>query len=504
MVNSHTDDLHELVSSMDRNERGYFKRWAKVHVDDPAYLQLFDAIARQRRHDEAKLRRKFKSQPWARQFAVAKHQLHQNVLRCLRAYHERNVQGLEMSALADQASLLMARGLTRQALTQVDKLEARAQEMDTAHRQLLAQELRSRLAFYLQAPVRQQQVGHALRQMNAAASRILRELPMYEYYFQVFEAMQVSRVGAHQQAHGQEHSPIASPYREEEVASLGFRSQMLYHTTETFQAFLAMDMSHAAKHALALVQKYEEHPSYLLLNANAYLGAVANYFLCSERLAEHPDYPAYERKVRQLVARVPKAAASAFNFLCLYGINHLLRARKYAQVPAYADWLLQEIPAHGRGMNAAQMLGVRFMTGLGLWFAGEGARAVQLLNSLFTDYGPEVRSDLQLKARLALLVLHLERGNTDVLDSQLRNLRRLSVQEGTLSEAELAFLRHFGKVIGQPEGKARLQALQRMKKAMREARQEGEEKEYSNLRLADWVESKLAGMEFHLWLAAQG
>jgi hypothetical protein len=486
------EPLFELIQTLDRNEKGYFKKLASVQVKNPVYLELFDSIAAQKTYDEAKLRRKFKSEPFARQFSVAKHDLYQLVLKSLRQYHLHNNINLEIGSMADNAELLMARGLHAQAAKQGERLSQLAEAMDNTVRQIQAKEIVRRAAGYLPTARRRALVKDAQESIERLIAKLQRELPMHGYYFDVYDRMQSSREKTHQQPT----APPSSPYEEGEIAELGYRSQMLYHTTETFQAFLALDKVRAAHHALQLLKLYEANPTYMQVTAAAYVGAVGNYFLCCEDMPEHPDFPYYEKRVRAISEKNPAAKLAAFHFLSLYGINHLLRARRYADVPAYADWFERTLPTEGGALNPAQKLTVMHLTGLGLWFAGDSARALRFFNDTLSNFGTDLRTDLQARGRIVLLAIHLDRGNEEVLESQLRAARNyLRTREYHSSMIEL-FLHHFAKVAFMPQGPSRKKAFQKMAMAMRELPPDKDAAAYAALRLPDWVESHIRGIPF--------
>src|SRR5688500_17153020 len=85
-----TDDLLQLIKSLDQTEKRYFKIFATMHVkgsDDNKYVKLFDAIDKQNEYNEEQIREQFKDEKFLIQLHVAKNYLYNIILKSLRLYH---------------------------------------------------------------------------------------------------------------------------------------------------------------------------------------------------------------------------------------------------------------------------------------------------------------------------------------------------------------------------------------------------------------------------------
>ena len=87
-MNSPTDNLFLLIQALTKDEKRYFKNSIKETGKSAAnYIQLFDAIARQKSYNEVALKRKFRGERFAKQFSVAKNYLYNLLLKYLANYH---------------------------------------------------------------------------------------------------------------------------------------------------------------------------------------------------------------------------------------------------------------------------------------------------------------------------------------------------------------------------------------------------------------------------------
>lgn len=107
-------DLFELIKSLDRNEKGYFKKYTHLPSSGSNrsnnYIRLFDAIDAMEEYDEEKLKDKFKGENFVKQLFVLKNYLYENILKSLRLY---SAKGTDVTALLTQitnAEILIQKG----------------------------------------------------------------------------------------------------------------------------------------------------------------------------------------------------------------------------------------------------------------------------------------------------------------------------------------------------------------------------------------------------------
>ncbi|MDW8418935.1 MAG: hypothetical protein RML37_05935 [Chitinophagales bacterium] len=114
------DPLFTLVKSLDRNEKGYFKKFAARYGEKHSgniYLRIFDTLDKMDIYDEQKFISKFTEKGGARiNLSAQKKYLHQQILKSLRAYYSgKNLRYTLTEKLLDAQNLL-DKNLTQEAL----------------------------------------------------------------------------------------------------------------------------------------------------------------------------------------------------------------------------------------------------------------------------------------------------------------------------------------------------------------------------------------------------
>ena len=84
-----SDDLYQLISSLNQSEKRYIKLVAKAFTSKGTdnQLALFDAFDRQQQYNEDKIRKDFEDRIPAKNFHVAKNRLYNLILKALYLYH---------------------------------------------------------------------------------------------------------------------------------------------------------------------------------------------------------------------------------------------------------------------------------------------------------------------------------------------------------------------------------------------------------------------------------
>jgi hypothetical protein len=105
-------DLHQLIRSLDKKEKAYFKL---ISAEGADYVRLFDAIVQQRVYDEAAIKTQFTGEAFLRRFAPVKNYLFHQVLESLARQHNDVTMDVVIREQLRKVELLLAKGLRKTA-----------------------------------------------------------------------------------------------------------------------------------------------------------------------------------------------------------------------------------------------------------------------------------------------------------------------------------------------------------------------------------------------------
>ncbi len=95
-------DLHELIRSMNKNEKRYFILNSSLQKGNKNYLELFKILEKQKVYDEKAIKEKYKNKNFIRHFAFNKNHLYSLVMRSLINYgNQNNIDGIIHSLISE-------------------------------------------------------------------------------------------------------------------------------------------------------------------------------------------------------------------------------------------------------------------------------------------------------------------------------------------------------------------------------------------------------------------
>ncbi len=145
--------LFELIKSLSKSEKRYFKIFTAVHKEGNNYVMLFDAIQTQEEYDEASLLNQFKNEDFVRQFSVAKNYLLTLILKSLTSHHQRAKKSMELNEYLSQIEILYWKGLYTLSYKKIKQAKKIAEKYNMTHYLLLINYWNRRIEDYVSSTI---------------------------------------------------------------------------------------------------------------------------------------------------------------------------------------------------------------------------------------------------------------------------------------------------------------------------------------------------------------
>lgn len=134
------DDLYQIIKSLDKNEKGYFKKFATRYGEKDAgndYLKLFDLLDKAEVYDEQKLKKQLAKTGKVTNFSAQKAYLYEQIIKALRSYASGKSTRYNLTERLLDIQNLIDRGLTEQAMDMIHDAAKKAQRNE--HYEILIQ-----------------------------------------------------------------------------------------------------------------------------------------------------------------------------------------------------------------------------------------------------------------------------------------------------------------------------------------------------------------------------
>ncbi|MEP7147227.1 MAG: hypothetical protein ABI792_09500 [bacterium] len=109
-----TTELFDLIKSLSRSEKRYFKLNASVQKGNKNYLKLFEAIDSQKSYDEEVLKKKYKKERFINNLTATKNYLYRLIFRTLISYYNEKSIDTKLNNLLNKCRLQYDKALFRE------------------------------------------------------------------------------------------------------------------------------------------------------------------------------------------------------------------------------------------------------------------------------------------------------------------------------------------------------------------------------------------------------
>jgi len=117
------NSLFILIKTLTKSEKRYFKMLSNNQKGNKQYLEIFDAIDKQKDYNETQLKDIFKSYKLSKQFNVYKQYLYQLILKSLLSFNSKTNEKIKVNQLLLQIEILFNRGLIDDAYSFLKKIK---------------------------------------------------------------------------------------------------------------------------------------------------------------------------------------------------------------------------------------------------------------------------------------------------------------------------------------------------------------------------------------------
>jgi hypothetical protein len=115
--------LFELIKSLTKSEKRYFKIYASRHTigEENNGVRIFDFIDQQNRFDEEAIYQNFKGEAFLNQFPITKNRLYEQIINALDAFHSSKNQEAQLYKMLHSVNILYSKGLYDHAIRELKK-----------------------------------------------------------------------------------------------------------------------------------------------------------------------------------------------------------------------------------------------------------------------------------------------------------------------------------------------------------------------------------------------
>lgn len=496
---AYSTDLFDLIKSLDRTEKAYFKKFGYKSDKNSLYLQLFDAIDKQKEYDEKKLLKKFRGKSIARQFSASKNYLYGLVLNSMCEYDAQKNISIKATQYVREIEALRKRNLTEQATKKIEAALKFAYDNDLYEYIVVFLNVKlNMLPFRLDTNSTRMEVVRDIKQAIDLQKDVLNYSDLYSQT-QLLEAEIGLKVRNEEERLACK-KLLQNPLLQNEEDALSFLGKYYFHNVQQQVYRILGDYEAAYQHIKRIVELFDLHSKYKQLKPSHY--AVALEALLIARFSTkredkiHSTLALLEQEMEKEYGHLKIEERANRKLYCrpyTILVHHYFISQQYAKALPLIPKLTKEYELIEVSEPAIAVL-VRYISSATYFYCGQFEQALDEINLVLEHPHLATAEDYATFSRILNLFIHYELGNELLLEYAVRSTYRFLYRRKRLYQFEtllLKFLKKASKLSANEDIRLLFEEL--LQDCLQLAEHPFEQKAFVYFNVLDWLRSKIEG-----------
>jgi len=497
MSNLVSDNLFQLIKSLEKSEKRHFKLYIKrsSSKQDLKIVRLFDAMDKQTDYDERQLLKTLKdiTKP---QLSNLKAHLYKQLLASLRLLKTNDNIDLRLSEHLDNARLLYNKGLKLQSLHILEK----AKELAKANQKMnflvavISLEKKIETLHITRSTIEKTlTLSEEALEISVHIDRVTRlsnlALLLYRWYIK----------NGHERNEQDEKGirKFFTNYLPEKTEDITDFYELLYlYQSYCWYAFIRQDFLMYYKYSQKWIDLFAKNPVMITVETGHYVKGMHTLLNAHFDLRNFKQFDITLKQFEEF-AKTPVANVHdnfrIHTFIYINGarLNKYLMQGDFNEGLSFVPEIVQKLNEYSLFVDNHRIVVFNYKIASLYFGAGNYSAAIDYLHKIIHSNQSGLRIDLQCYARLIHLLCHYEMGNEEILESLTKSVYRFMAKMKNLTVIEeeiFKFLRHSTRLKPnelKPELKQFLDKIKHLEKNRFETRA------FAYLDIISWVESKV-------------
>lgn len=492
-------ELFDLIKSLSKSEKRFFKLQSSLQGGDKNYVRIFDLIDTMEEYDEALLKDTFKGERFIKHLPSEKNHLYKLVLKALRAYYGENSIGSFLQQEIKNIEILYSKGLFLECAKFLQRAKKIAAKHDKFYywfellhweKTLLEDEFEDGRFVDLDALIKEEQDVIA-KLKNLAEYHVLYSKINYVFrsggYTRDEESKKlVDEIINHPLIHGKN-------------TALSSSAATICRYTQGFCSLANGDYVTALLRFHRVINILNEEPLLRSDLSKRYIRTLTNMVRCYLYLRKFDEARKHIDIMRSMAKEdgftTPDIGALIFKNSEILELQMLHFTGNFHEAVVKSETLVDAMKPYETIIHKEYMLTLYFGFSYSYFGVGEYNKALHWLNKALNDYDSSLRQDFYSYIRLYNLAVHYELGNTGLLQYTIQSTTRYLQKRMRDFPVEKVIIQNFKKLIRAESSNEQKRAFQRFYETLNAVVKTPEDKIlFRYFDYQSWIASKIEGL----------
>lgn len=481
--------LFDVLKSLSQAEKRYIK--INAHTENSDYLQLMNAILKQKTYNESVLKGQFKNKKWVKNFAVTKRYLLELVLKMLERFRKKETVDKVLELVAT-AKILHLRNLQKTAQKQLLKAQQLAQTNEYFEELLLVLKAKKELLEIAKTDF------PTTFEIHEQVENCLTQIQNTHQYWWLNTQLYLWQIRQRGEVDESSDSPeytmeklMRNPLLSDISKATNLRSQMYFHQTKAAYFFSTRQPQKALASNQQFLKLLEENPAYLKQFPERYLSTLHNLLIDSlmlhqfdilengiQKLQQTPKNKAFQ-KIQNLDSRI-------FRQRFLLELNYALSTKHFEKGIQLLPELAVGLKKYETQIQPQHSITLQYLAAYLLFKNQQFSEVLDWTVPLLQNTKEIVLPEIFQYARWLNVLAHFELGHEELVLSILPNLKRYLQQRRALFEIEKVLFRYLKKSLEVASKREKLDLKKEVQKEVLKLKEKGGVF-FRYLDLGDWI-----------------
>lgn len=494
-------ELFDLIGSLTKSEKRFFKLSSSLQSGDKNYLKIFDAIEKQNDYDEESLKHLFADETFIRHFPSEKNHLYKLILKSLRLYHSDKSSGSILKQEIKNIEILFRKALFKECA----KYLARAKKIAVKNEKFYYSiDLINWERMLLEESYESGDFSKKVNDLIIEEQNVIEELTNLAQYQVLYSRINyLFKIGGF--VKGEERRQVEEiamhPLIKDSSLASSVRAKSICFYVRGFCCESFRDTEGMIKNFGEVVRILDDNKDIKNDVPKRYIRALTNYihgFVSMKR---------YEEAEIELTKLINLSKDSAFNHIdveitlftnrVMSQLLLLNRKGLYADAVQLIDDVTKEMEEERHQVNKENDIIFSYLISYIYFGNGQYKEALQWINRVLNDNENTLRQDIYSYARIFALLIHLEKESYDLLEYLNKSTYRHFRKNKDDFRVELRLL-EFIKKLSKNQSKAqRLEIYREMEEKFVDIFETEDDRvilQYIDFK--SWVNAKIEGLTF--------
>lgn len=406
-----SSDLHQLIHSMSKSEKRFFK--LQSADTETNYHALFDLLNGMDIYDESKVQQVVEKAGWTKHLSWTKGHLMEQLLRSLRNYHSARELDLQIADALFYARLFFARGIEKNCRKMLRKAKKLAKEHQK-YPQLL-----EIIEFERSVMIKAQERGYAA-EVHASIAEKDAIIDHIRLHFDLLDAQQslfIIARRAERAWEGLREEAALAVLARDFPAEGNFRPKLSQHFGHAINFQINGQYQEAFAEYESILTLFETHPAMRKAEQRLYILMLNNYLNLAHAVDAYDRFPPMLAKLEALKPGNLDEEAEIFQNSRFLRLLYIMNTGAFEENTALIREVESGLRRYGNRINAARQLSFLFTIAFIAFMTDDFDTAWKWNQKIIDGDWAESRQDVQGFARLFALLIGWEQGELRWLES---------------------------------------------------------------------------------------